>query len=72
MPREQNSTIRLAFTPLYELLANNTPRVSGATGGLIQNSPIVCGGRDEHWNYSQDCVVVGQPEMKMIEKRCVY
>ena len=55
----------------YELLANNVPRVDFATGGLLQNSPIVCGGRDEHWNYSQDCVAVGQPEMemKMIEKR---
>ena len=28
----------------YELLANNVPRVCGATGGLLQNSPIVCGG----------------------------
>ena len=53
----------------YELLANNVPRVSGATGGLLQNSPIVCGGYDG--NYSRDCVVIGQPEMemKMIEKR---
>ncbi len=53
----------------YQLLANNVPRVSGATGGLLQNTPIVCGG----FNYgrtSQDCVVIGQPkiEMKMIEK----
>ena len=28
----------------YELLANNVPRVDFATGGLLQNSPIVCGG----------------------------
>ena len=50
----------------YELLANNVPRVSFATGGLLQNSPIVCGGFN-----SRDCVVIGQPEMemKMIEKR---
>ena len=50
----------------YELLANNVPRVFGATGGLLQNSPIVCGG-----NLGKDCVVIGQPEMemKMIEKR---
>ena len=55
----------------YELSANNVPRVFGATGGLLQNSPIVCGGRDEQWNVSRDCVVIGQPEMemKMIEKR---
>ena len=55
----------------YELLANNVPRVGWATGGLLQNSPIVCGGEDEQWNDSQDCVVIGQPEMemKMIEKR---
>ena len=55
----------------YELLANNVPRVSWATGGLLQNSPIVCGGRDEQFNDSQDCVVIGKPEMemKMIEKR---
>ena len=55
----------------YELLANNVPRVDFATGGLLQNSPIVCGGRDEQWNYSQDCVVIGQPgmEIEMIEKR---
>ena len=55
----------------YELLADNVPRVNFATGGLIQNTPIVCGGRDEQWNVSLDCVVIGQPEMemKMIEKR---
>ena len=40
-----------------------------ATGGLLQNSSIVCGGYDGRT--SQDCVVIGQPEMemKMIEKR---
>ena len=57
----------------YELLANNVPRVIGATarafgatGGLLQKSPIVCGA-----NFSRDCVVIGKPEMemKMIEKR---
>ena len=55
----------------YQLLANNVPRVSGATGGLLQNSPIICGGMDSQDNISQDCVVIGQPEMetKMIEKR---
>ena len=55
----------------HQLLANNVPRVIGATGGLLQNSPIVCGGRDEHWKYSQDCVAIGKPEIeiKMIEKR---
>ena len=47
------------------------PRVDFATGGLLQNSPIVCGGRDDTYSISQDCVVIGQPEMemKMIEKR---
>ena len=49
----------------YELLANNVPRVSAATGGLLQNLPIVCGGRDEMGNTTQDCVVIGQPEMEM-------
>ena len=54
----------------YVLLANNMPRVDYATGGLLQNSPIVCGGRDGQIKVSQDCVVIGQqPEMKMIEKR---
>ena len=56
----------------HQLLANNVPRVSGATGGLLQNSPIVCGGRDvqNYGRISQDCVVIGQqPEMKMIGKR---
>ena len=50
----------------YELLANNVPRVFAATGGLLQNSPIVCGG-----NLGKDCLVIGQQEMetKMIEKR---
>ena len=44
-------------------------RVIGATGGLLQNSPIVCGGYDGNYLTSQDCVVIGQPEieMKMIE-----
>ena len=55
----------------YELLANNVPRVNFATGGLLQNSPIVCGGSQNVFNFSQDCAVIGQPEMemKMIEKR---
>ena len=55
----------------YELLANNVPRVDFATGGLLQNSPIVCGGEDGNYSISRDCVVIGQPEieMKMIEKR---
>ena len=55
----------------YEFLANNLPRVIGATGGLLQNTPIVCGGRDNMSNIIQDCVVIGLPEMekKMIEKR---
>ena len=53
----------------HQLLTNNVPRVDFATGGLLQNSPIVCGGYDGRT--SQDCVVIGQPEieMKMIEKR---
>ena len=51
----------------YQLLANNVPRVNYATGGLLQNSPIVCGGFN--WRFSKDCVVIGQPEMKMIEER---
>ena len=55
-------------------MANNVPRVYFATGGLLQNSPIVCGGlnkMDGNCNVSQDCVVIGQPEMemKMFEKR---
>ena len=58
----------------HQLLANNVPRLSDATGGFLQNSPIVCGGMnkmDGNWNVSQDCVAIGQPEMemKMIEKR---
>ena len=54
----------------YQLLANNVPRVSVATGSLLQNSPIVCGGICDGISF-KDCVVVGQPEMemKMIEKR---
>ena len=50
----------------YQLLANNVPRVDFAIGGLLQNSPIVCGGFN-----SQDCVVIGkqEKEVKMIEKR---
>ena len=57
-----------------ELLANNVPRVDFATGGLIQNTPIVCGGYDyriDCGRTSRDCIVIGQPEMemKMIEKR---
>ena len=45
-------------------MVDNVPRVFGATGGLLQNSPIVCGG-----NLSQDCVVIGQQKIKMIERR---
>ena len=49
-----------------KLLVDNVPRVSYATGGLLQNSPIICGG-----NLGKDCVAIGQPEMemKMFEKR---
>ena len=43
----------------YELLANNVPKVDGATGGLLQNSPIVCDG------FNSRCVVIGQPEMEI-------
>ena len=53
----------------YELLADNVPRVSHATGGLLQISPVVCGGDNEMDNTTNDCIVIGQPEMKMIEKR---
>ena len=56
------------LNPNAKQMANNVPRVCGATttGGLLQNSPIVCGA-----NFSRDCVVIGKPEfgMKMIEKR---
>ena len=50
----------------FELLdVDNVPRVGLATGGLLQKSPIVCGGWD-----SQDCIVIGQPDKKirMLEK----
>ena len=59
----------------YELLVNKVPRVFRAIGDHVQNLPIVCGDRDEKCNQcdesTQDCVVVGQPEMeiKMTEKR---
>ena len=52
-------------------MADNVPRVSYATGGLLQTSPIICGGLDERSSVSQNCVVIGKPELetKMIEKR---
>ena len=55
----------------YRHLADNVPEVSAATGGLLQNFPIICGGVDKKYNASQDYVVVGLPEMdmKMTEKR---
>ena len=57
----------------YQLLAENVPRVGGATGGILQNSPIICGGFDDNdmFTSSKDCFVIGQPEMKikMIKKR---
>ena len=55
----------------YQLLANNVPRVSAATGGLLQTTPIVCGGEDSQEIILPDCVVIGQTEMKrnMVEKR---
>ena len=55
----------------YKLLAvDNVPRVSYATGGLLQKSPIVCGGIDYSLDESQECIVIGQPEMatKLLEK----
>ena len=55
----------------FELFTNNIPRISCATAGLLQKSPIFCGGWDVMCNISQECVVIGKPEieMKMIEKR---
>ena len=56
----------------YELLdVDNVPKVDGATGGLLQKSPIVCGGIDNNLDYPQECVVIGQPDkkIKMLEKR---
>ena len=51
----------------YEVLADNVPKVNFATGDLLQNSPIVCGGFGDRT--SQECIVIGKPEMQMIEKR---
>ena len=50
----------------YQLLANKVPKVDRATGGLLQSSPIVCGGYN-----SRACVVIGKPEIEldMIVKR---
>ena len=58
----------------YELFVDNVPRVKGATGGLLQKSPIVCGGNfnnEQGVMTGKDCIVIGQPElkMKMLEKR---
>ena len=60
----------------YRLLVKNFPIVSGATGGLLQKSPIICGGWQRYggWcldHYSKNCAVIGKPEMeiKMLEKR---
>ena len=51
-------------------MVDNVPKVTGATGGLLQQLPIICGGHDVQGNDSQDCVVNGQPEMttKLLEK----
>ena len=51
----------------YHLLADNVPRTSNATGGVLQNAPIVCGGLKP--STSKNCFVIGQSEMKMIKKR---
>ena len=53
----------------YELSADNVPKVKFATGVLLENSPIVCGGQDENYINSQVCVVIGQTKVEMIEKR---
>ena len=47
----------------YELLANNVPRVDFTTGGLLQNSPIVCGGFMV--DHESPGFVIGQPEMEI-------
>ena len=54
----------------YELLYDNVPDVEFSVGGLLQKSPIICGG-DCNRIVTQDCVVIGQPtmNMKMLEKR---
>ena len=44
----------------YELLADSVPRVSGATGGLLQSTPIV------YCRTSQECVVFGKPEIEKL------
>ena len=53
----------------YELSVDNVPKVKFATGVLLENSPIVCGGQDENYINSQVCVVIGQTKVEMIEKR---
>ena len=53
----------------YELLVGNMLKIGYATGGLLQNSPIVCGGFMV--DHESPGFVIGQPEMeiKMIEER---
>ena len=45
-------------------------RFIGATGGPLQNLPIVCGGSQNRNYYLTSQVVIGQPEieMKMIDQ----
>ena len=55
----------------YGILAKNIPKVALAVGGVIQETPIICGGIDNQSKILPDIVAIGKPktEMKLIEKR---
>ena len=55
----------------YVILAENIPGVCGSVGGLLQKSPIVCGGVHRSVKICKQCVVIGQPsvELKTIDNR---
>ena len=61
MPKEsgqKSELINLINPKFRKLLSNDIPARSGSVGGFIQNKPIVCGGKDDVWNYFQDCLVI--------------
>ena len=74
MPKEsgqKSELINLINPKFRKILSNDIPARSGSVGGFIQNKPIVCGGKDDVWNYFQDCLVITDSfrSFNMREKR---
>ena len=55
--------------------SHNLTITSGAVGGIIEGTPIICGGRNLNGYVEQDCTLLkkeGNVKFKMLEKRMSF